>query len=71
MKLAFSVIAAFLALCILYVNTEGRTYTYAQAAENWANQICDGSSIKELRFHGNRQITVRCNNGEEAHWDRR
>ena len=60
MKLAFSVIVAFAALCILYVNTEGRTYTYAQEAEKWAIETCGDSGVKELRFHGNRQITLKC-----------
>jgi hypothetical protein len=74
MKAAFSIVVVFLALCILYVNTEGKRYTYAEAAEKWANEECAQGKVRELRFfieHGERQITLKCHDGTMHFWDGR
>lgn len=73
MKLSLLCLSAFSALCILYINTEGREYTYAQDAEEWAIEECGEGNIRELKFHGDRKIRLECKNdkpGDHHVWDR-
>lgn len=64
-------VTALAALYIYWHSTLPPIYTYAQEAEGWAIERCGSrEEVRELRFHGNRQLSLECRDGSSETWDR-